>query len=438
MSFYLSLDLNRRDVFGEVRICQGDSKGTTIDADIRDDGALFDLTGCSARFMMKLPDGTHYFADAATVDVAKSQVHYTFGEEKAAAVAGVTQDAYFEISRGDDVIASTSRFTVRVLPSAKDGAQPGEDWDNAVDELIQAASGAAATIASAQAAATAATSAASAANTAAESTASAASAATSAAQAAQAAATAADSFVSAAQAAENIREQAETARATAETARAQAEATRAAEWAEIKASVQGSSYRVLTSSEYDPDTKVPTISNPAPNIIYLVPTGNSEGNAYDEWIYVSDSWEELGPAAPTPEGIPIADIEGLTDNDTSIIGTRYLNATGLNYLWGRIKAKFAKLVHTHAASDITSGTLPIDRGGTGAATAAAARTALGAASASDLSTLQDSVSRLPAIGEYSGPWSYITKLNLWYASGNLGITAFLSDGSQKVIRFDNS
>jgi hypothetical protein len=38
--------------------------------------------------------------------------------------------------------------------------------------------------------------------------------------------------------------------------------------------------------------------------------------------------------------------------------------------------------HTHDASDITSGTLPIARGGTGGATAAAARTALGVAAAS--------------------------------------------------------
>jgi hypothetical protein len=56
--------------------------------------------------------------------------------------------------------------------------------------------------------------------------------------------------------------------------------------------------------------------------------------------------------------------------------------------------------HTHAASDIASGTLSADRlptvpiahGGTGATTAAAALTALGAASASDLATVRDSVS----------------------------------------------
>lgn len=48
---------------------------------------------------------------------------------------------------------------------------------------------------------------------------------------------------------------------------------------------------------------------------------------------------------------------------------------------------FAALSHTHAAGDITSGTLGLARGGTGAATAAAARTNLGAGAASGLATL---------------------------------------------------
>lgn len=58
--------------------------------------------------------------------------------------------------------------------------------------------------------------------------------------------------------------------------------------------------------------------------------------------------------------------------------------------------------HSHSASDVTSGTLsedrlptvPIAHGGTGATTAADALTALGAASASDLATVRDSVSQM--------------------------------------------
>lgn len=43
-----------------------------------------------------------------------------------------------------------------------------------------------------------------------------------------------------------------------------------------------------------------------------------------------------------------------------------------------LKLRFAAIIHNHSASDITSGTLPIDRGGTNASTAATARSSLGA------------------------------------------------------------
>lgn len=57
-----------------------------------------------------------------------------------------------------------------------------------------------------------------------------------------------------------------------------------------------------------------------------------------------------------------------------------LSETGISYLWGKIKENFSSISHKHSASDITSGTLPVERGGTGATTASDARTNLGVAS----------------------------------------------------------
>lgn len=46
----------------------------------------------------------------------------------------------------------------------------------------------------------------------------------------------------------------------------------------------------------------------------------------------------------------------------------YLDNSGVSYLWSKIKAAFAAKSHNHTVGDITSGTLPIARGGTGVTT----------------------------------------------------------------------
>ena len=51
---------------------------------------------------------------------------------------------------------------------------------------------------------------------------------------------------------------------------------------------------ICTSGEYN-EQRVPTIQNPDPNTIYLVPGGVSS-NLYVEWIYVNNAWETLGSA----------------------------------------------------------------------------------------------------------------------------------------------
>lgn len=56
---------------------------------------------------------------------------------------------------------------------------------------------------------------------------------------------------------------------------------------------------------------------------------------------------------------------------------KYLSEEGLRYFYNQLKSKFAAASHNHSASNITSGTLPITRGGTGQTTAAGVRNALG-------------------------------------------------------------
>ncbi len=66
--------------------------------------------------------------------------------------------------------------------------------------------------------------------------------------------------------------------------------------------------------------------------------------------------------------------------------------------------------HKHSAADITSGTLPVSRGGTGATTATAARTVLGAAATTELNALKTTVTKQALTGLFqvltvSGTWT---------------------------------
>lgn len=158
----IELDVNKRGCGNNcIRIAQGEGGGTTIKALIYDNGGELALSGCSAFLVARLPDRIHYYRGSAAI--SGNAITYVCDESKLASVPGYTDEAYFEITKGD-FLAQTERFALDILRSAKEGQQPAQSWDTAVDDLIKRGETA---VKSAEAAVTAANGAVSKANTAA-------------------------------------------------------------------------------------------------------------------------------------------------------------------------------------------------------------------------------------------------------------------------------
>lgn len=127
------------DLRQKVVIAQGDVGGTTIAANITDNGVALTLTGLSARFVMRVPKSRSYVRDG-NCTVSGSTITYVVDEEHCATFSGTTDEAYFEvIDSTNNVIASTTRFPIHVLRSAIDGAEPSPSWDSEIDEVIERA-----------------------------------------------------------------------------------------------------------------------------------------------------------------------------------------------------------------------------------------------------------------------------------------------------------
>lgn len=132
----VSLDLSKESLGCPiVRIGQGDSGGTTIRATISDNLTPASLSGASASFKMTLPDGKHY-VDDGNCTVSGNVITYVVDEDKAAAAAGYTDDAYFSIEL-DGRVYSTSRFRVKVERDASDNTDPAASWSNGVREFLE-------------------------------------------------------------------------------------------------------------------------------------------------------------------------------------------------------------------------------------------------------------------------------------------------------------
>ena len=205
----LELDISKEGAGTCVKVGQGDDGGTTIKALIYDNGAEFSLSGATAWLVVLLPNKRNYYRGQCSVSGNAATI--TVDESKLCSVPGYTDEAYFTVTKSGATY-STERFAIEILRSALDGQQPAQNWDDAVQDLIDrgetavknansAASAANTAAGKANTAASTANSAATAVNNAADAANTAASAANTAKQNADAATTAANNAASAANAA---------------------------------------------------------------------------------------------------------------------------------------------------------------------------------------------------------------------------------------------
>ena len=404
----IDLDISKGGATPQVvTIGQGDRGGTTIAASVFDGGDPVDLTGKTAMLEARLPDGQSYVRDI-NCTCEGNVVTYKVDEEHVAAIAGITDDAYFDILDGPEVVYSTNRFRLEILRSAHDGAVPAENWDNAVDALIERGDAALDAYDAAESARATAETARVSAETSRQSAESSRVTAESARATAETARASAESTRSSDETSrksyETQRRSAETARADAEAARQTAEARRAADFAIMEQRSKGWLRYYCATGEYDPTTRRPTIKDPDESTLYYVPAEHpTSDNQWVEWQYDTsgDRWEMQGTTEVTVSPVTTAQIDAIA-NDESVTSSNVLQATGLTYLWAKLKAAFAPLVHVHSASDITSGTLGVSRGGTGATTAAAARTNLGVTAANVVNGNAITPASVAATGAVSG------------------------------------
>lgn len=129
----LELDISKEGTGTCVKVGQGDDGGTTIKALIYDNGAEFSLSGATVWLVVLLPNKRNYYRGQCTVSGNAATI--TVDESKLCSVSGYTDEAYFTITKSGATY-STERFAIEILRSALDGQQPAQNWDDAVQDLI--------------------------------------------------------------------------------------------------------------------------------------------------------------------------------------------------------------------------------------------------------------------------------------------------------------
>lgn len=268
----LELDISKEGAGTCIKVGQGDDGGTTIKALIYDNGAEFSLSGATAWLVVLLPNKRNYYRGQCSVSGNAATI--TVDESKLCSVSGYTDEAYFTVTK-NGATYSTERFAIEILRSALDGQQPAQNWDDAVQDLIDRGNQA---VSSANSAASAANSAASKANSAATSATNAAKAANDAASSATSAASAADTAKqnadAATTAANNAASAANTAKQNADAATSNANA--AANAANTAASSANAAAAAANGAAEDATAAAQNALNIANSIVSIEPPSDDE------------------------------------------------------------------------------------------------------------------------------------------------------------------
>ena len=133
---------------------------------------------------------------------------------------------------------------------------------------------------------------------------------------------------------------------------------------------------------------------------YILPNATYASKAaFDEHIAATNphgtTWQDVGAAAETHNHAA----SDITSGTIPVLrgGTGATSAANARTNLGAAAAQ-----HNHSASNITSGTLPIERGGTGATTAAAIRSNIGAASVVDFKNVMITTTGWTTVNNSSG------------------------------------
>lgn len=287
-----------------LRIRQGDVGGLTVVADVYDNGVPLDLTGMTAQLVVRLPGGAHYARDAGC-EVDGSTITYVMDEAHFAAIPGRTEQAYFRILQGVSVVASTQDFAIEVLRSATDGAELSEDYDNAIDEAL-------------------------------------------------------------AELAEAIEDAEALTGPTASVSKSGTTSTltvtdaRGTTEVEIQDGATGATGPAGASATIEAVTATVDSGTGTPSVD--VNLGGTSLARTIAMVFHNLKGAKGDPGTVTP--VTTSQIDNIVA-DTSVTSDNALTGTGLTYLWSKLKAAFAAATHSHAAGDVTSGTLGVARGGTG-------------------------------------------------------------------------